>query len=292
MLKRFTMKALLTAALFISFAATAQSTKDSDFHLDKEYSISATGTLELTASDAKVFIVGSARTSAHVKIDREVTTKGLFFGTSEFRVDVDERGGDLSIRERSHNSASGIVGYYNEKYTINLEVPEGVSLIIEGDDGDYFIKSVQGAIELDLDDADVELTGCKGNSFKVKLDDGDLRMDMGRGLLDVDADDADIEIKNASFEKIMARLDDGDFIVETSLAEKGDYTVDAQDGLVAMRILGGGGRFDIRHDDARVSTEGDFEMVERSENRTQITSANGTARIDIRADDARIRLVR
>lgn len=119
-----------------------------------------------------------------------------------------------------------------------------------------------------------------------------MRMDRGTGLLEVDADDADIEIKNASFTTINARVDDGDFIVETTLAENGNYTVDAQDGLVAMRILGGGGQFDIRHDDARVSTEGGFEIVDRSESRTKITTASGTARIDIRADDARIRLVR
>ena len=290
--KQFLMKSILAITMLVSVAATAQSSKEGDFHLDKEYTITATGTLELQASDAKVFIVGSPRATAHVKIDREVTTKGLFFGTDEFRVDVTERDGNLSIREHSHSSASGIVGYYNEKYTINLEVPEGVSLMIKGDDGDYFIKTVHGSISLDLDDADVELTECKGNQFNIKLDDGDLRMDRGRGLLEVDADDADIDIKNASFTTIHARVDDGDFIVETTLAENGNYTVYAQDGLVAMRILGGGGRFDIRHDDARVSTEGGFEIVDRSERRTQITTASGTARIDIRADDARIRLVR
>ncbi len=287
------MKSILPIAILLSgFAASAQSTKIGDFHLDKEYKIEETGTLYLDASDAKVFITGSKRTTAHVKIDREVTSKGMTFGEREFRVDVTEQSGNLNIREQSKGSTVGVVGYYNEKYTITIEAPEGVSLVIDGDDGDYFIKAVNGSIELDLDDADIELTGCLGNSFKVKLDDGDLRMDTGRGTLDIDADDADVDIKNASFDKIMVQLDDGDFIVETAFAENGDYFVDLQDGLVSIKVLSGGGRFDIRHDDARVTTEGAFDTIEKSEDRTRVTLANGNAKVEIRADDARVRLIK
>lgn len=285
------MKSILPfALLFTASALSAQSTKIGDFHLDKEYKMGETGTLYLNASDAKVFITGSKRPTAHIKIDREVTSKGMTFGEREFRVDVTEQSGNLTIREESKGSTVGVVGYYNEKYTINIEAPEGASLVIDGDDGDYFIKAINGSIELDLDDADIELTGCLGNNFKVKLDDGDLRMDTGRGTLDLDADDADVDIKNASFDKIMAQLDDGDFIVETAFAENGDYFIDAQDGLVSIKVLGGGGRFDIRHDDARVTTEGAFDIVEKSDDRTRVTLANGNAKMEIRADDARVRL--
>jgi len=287
------MKSLaLVGIIFSAFSLSAQSTKTEDFHLDKEYKIEATGTLYLDASDAKVFITGSKRTTAHVKIDREVSTKGLVFGDREFRVDVIEQNGNLSIKEKSGSTTVSMVGYHYEKYTINIEVPEGVSLSIDGDDGDYFLKSVSGSIELDLDDADVELTGCLGKEFRVKLDDGDLRMDTGRGTLDVEADDADVEIKNASFDKIMVQMDDGDFKVETAFAENGDYRIDAQDGLVSIKVLGGGGKFDIRHDDGRVTTEGGFQIVEQSEDRTRVTLASGNARVDIRADDARVRLIK
>jgi hypothetical protein len=287
------MKTLLFAAILCSaFSVIGQSNKSGSFHLDKEYTMNATGTIHLDASDAKVFITGSNRKTAHVKIDRDVTTKGISFGDREFSVDVTEQNGNLSIRERSQGGSVGIIGSYQEHYTIKLEIPEGTSLNIKGDDGDYFIKAVNGSIELDLDDADVELTGCLGNSFKIKLDDGDLRMDTGKGVLDVDGDDADVNIKNANFEKVTAHLDDGDFIVETSLADMSNYYIEVQDGLVAFKVLDGGGHFDIRHDDARVTTEGNFEIVERSEDRTQVTLSNGNAKVSIRADDARIWLTR
>jgi hypothetical protein len=71
------MKTILTlSALTLAITVSAQSAKEGDFHLDKEYKLSATGTIKLDVSDAKVFIVGSARSTVHVKIDRSVTTKG------------------------------------------------------------------------------------------------------------------------------------------------------------------------------------------------------------------------
>ncbi len=287
------MKTLFATGIILSsFSVLAQSDKTGDFHLDKEYKMESTGVIHLSSSDAKVFITGSSRATAHVKIDREVTTKGLIFGEEKFTVDVAEQSGNLLIKERSGSTHVGMVGYYNEDYTITIEAPAGASLVIRGDDGDYFIKAVNGSIELDLDDADIELAGCLGSNFKVRLDDGDLRMDRGKGTLEVDADDADIVIKSGSFEKIMADIDDGDFVVETSLSENGNYYIDGQDGLISFTVLGGGGKFDIHHDDARVVAEGNFETVEKSEDRTRLTLANGNAKVNIHADDARVRLIK
>lgn len=280
------------AALFIlvSISAAAQ-TKDGIFQLDKEYAIDQKGTIKLNSSDAKVYITGSTRSTTHVKIYRQVTTKGIVFGEEEFSVDVNEDNGNLSIREHAHSTVVGMIGYHYEKYTITIEAPEGVSLQVQGDDGDYKIKNVDGDISLDLDDADVELAGCSGDDFRFRLDDGDIVMDEGRGRLDIDADDADVRITNANFTSIVADVDDGDLEIETSLANSGDYLINAQDGMVALTITQGGGKFEIRHGDSRIITQGDFKQVERSENRTSLVLASGNARVDIRSDDARVRLV-
>ena len=288
------MKVILTASLLVSsFIASAQSDKNNNFHLDKEYKISDKGTLTLKCSDAKVFISGSGRTTAKVKIDREVVTKGIVFGGhDEFNVEVEESNGNLDIIENKSYSASGIVGYYNEKYVITINLPEGSSLIVKGDDGDYQVNNIDGAISIDLDDADIELTACSGTDFKFRMDDGDIVMDEGKGKLDIDADDADIKIAHGAFTGIQANLDDGDLVIETSLADNGDYYINAQDGMIALTVTNGGGKFDIRHDDARVITEGKFQTIEESENRTRLTLASGTAKVDIRADDARVRLAK
>ena len=102
---------------------------------------------------------------------------------------------------------------------------------------------------------------------------------------------ADVRIANANFTSITADVDDGDLMIETSLADSGDYLIHAQDGLVALTITKGGGKFDIRHGDSRVTTEGNFTQVERSENSTRLLLASGKAQVDIRSDDARVRLI-
>jgi Putative adhesin len=281
---------LLFASLYLlAFSAQSQS-KEGDFHLDKEFKINASGLVKLNCSDAKVQITGSDRSTAHIKIDRNIESKGLFFGNREFTVDITEINGNLDIKERSNGNVS-MIGYYNVKYTITIEVPEGISLKVNGDDGDYFLKSVNGSIDMNIDDADVHLTSCTGNDFKFRLDDGDIKMDQGRGKIEIDGDDSDIDIRNASFTSVSADVDDGEFSIQTSLADNGNYSVNTQDGLISFTVLGGGGTFEIRHDDSRVTAENGFVLEEKTDNRTRFTLANGHAQIDLKADDAKVKLI-
>lgn len=278
---------ILSACLF-NIVAFAQA----DFHLDKEYKANATGTIDLIASDAKVFITGSKRATVHVKIDREVTSKGVIFGDDDqqFKVEVTESDGDVKIRERKKGNTVGVIGVYSEKYRIEIEAPEGMNLSVRGDDGDYFIKNVNGTMDMSLDDADVELAGCGGSKFTFRLDDGNLKMDQGKGSIDVDGDDSDLQIYNAAFKSVQADIDDGDIRIETSLAEKGEYVMSVEDGSIAMTVLSGGGEFDIHHDDGHVNADGAFKTVQESENTTRLILANGSAKVNLRGDDARIRL--
>lgn len=283
-------KSLLTL-LFCSLTVLAQA-QDGSFHLDKEYKMKKNGIIDLSSSDANVFITGSNRETAHVKIDRKITTKGWAWGEDNFRVDIKEEEGDLKIYEKQNNTSVSIVGYYNEDYKIEIEAPEGASLTIRGDDGDYLIKNVNGTISLNIDDADAELIDCGGDKFSFRIDDGDIRMNSGKGSLEISADDADIEIHDANFKSIHADLDDGDLIIDTSLDNNGDYNLKSEDGSIVLNITGGGGEFDIRHDDGHVIADGSFKTLDEDEDRTRLSLDNGSANVTMRTDDARIRLTR
>lgn len=115
-------------------------------------------------------------------------------------------------------------------------------------------------------------------------------MDSGKGNLDIDADDADVEIRNAQFENIIADIDDGDLIIETSLANNGSYKINSQDGLVSIMVTQGGGEFSVRHDDGHITSIGKFETLRESEDVTELRLAEGSAKVSIRADDARVKL--
>jgi hypothetical protein len=261
-----------------------------NFKLDQDYSISKTGTVDLRSSDADVFITGSDRTTAHVKIERTVESKGVVWGDEEFTVKVEEENGDLIIRERQENVRVGVIGYYRENYKIELQVPIGVSLKVQGDDGDYFIKNINGFISLDIDDADAELYSCTGNKFWFRVDDGDILMDGGKGELEIEGDDSDVRIRNAAFTSIEVDMDDGDMKIETSLAANGNYSIHSEDGSIELNITAGGATFDIRHDDARVVTEGNFKSIQKDEDHTRVSLADGSAKVNIRLDDGGVRL--
>lgn len=280
----------LILALYLGFFELSAQDKNGSFHLDKTYALASTGTIHLKSSDAKVYISGSNRPDVRVKVDRTVTIKGLTFGHQEFAVNVTEQQGDLQIEERSNQVVSGIVGYYDEKYTITIEAPQGASLKIKGDDGDYWISHLSGAIAIDIDDADVELSDCTGTSFEFRVDDGDIKMDKAKGRVTIDADDSDVEIRQANLTSLDADMDDGKLILETILNNQGEYRINAQDGLIQLRVTGGGGTFVIRHDDGRIIADAGYQKVEDSENRTRLTLGNGTAMVDIHTDDARVQL--
>jgi hypothetical protein len=282
----------LLFGLLFSFLGLFAQDANGSFHLDKAYPLASAGTIHLKSSDAKVYISGSNRTDVHVKIDRTVITKGLTFGHEEFAVNVTEAQGDLRIEERSNHVMVGIVGYHEEKYSITIEAPFGASLQVKGDDGKYWISHLTGAIAMDIDDADVVLSDCTGTSFDFRIDDGDIKMDKAKGQLTINGDDSDVQVLQANLTSLDADMDDGKLIIETTLDNKGEYRINAQDGQIQFRVTGGGGSFVIRHDDGRITADAGFQTIEDAENRTRLTLANGSARVDIHTDDARVRLER
>jgi hypothetical protein len=288
---KFTIMKTFLSIIFSLFVSCSFAQNEGNFHLDKEYKIGQHGLVRLQTSDAKVTITGSSRTTAHVKIDREVTTRGLTFGHERFYVEVNEGNDDLDIREHSSSVSVGVVGYYSEKYTITIEIPTATGLAVKGDDGYYFIQNVGGAISMKLDDGSAELTGCTGDQFDFRLDDGNLKMDQGRGRIEITGDDTDVQIRQASFTQFRANIDDGDLVLETSIPDNGNYSIRAQDGMVALTVISGGANFDIHYDDGRITMEGAFKIIDKSESDMQVMLASGKANVSIHADDARVKLV-
>src|SRR5687768_10679938 len=111
------MKNVILAFLSLCVVSVALA-QDGDFHLDNVYKIDKNGTIDLSSSDAKVFITGSLRPDVHLKIDRTVVTKGIYSSREDFNVEVEATNGDLRIRERQNSYSSGIVTYSKEDYKI------------------------------------------------------------------------------------------------------------------------------------------------------------------------------
>ncbi len=283
------MKQFLIVGVVLCHVLTGNA-QDGEFHLDKTYSIRPDGKIDLRSTDAEVIIIGSDRQTAHVKIDRKVVMKGIYKATEDFRVDVETVDGDLIIREHQQAGMTGLIAYWREEHKIAIEAPQGVSLLIRGDDGDYFIKNINGALSITADDSDVEVTDCGGSKFNFKLDDGVLRMDGGRGELSLELDDGDAEIYGGRFSLVKADLDDGDLLLETALSDGGTYRFDMDDGDLDLRIFSGGGTFTISYDDTGISTGEAFQTLQKDDDLRKLVLPGGNANIVIDADDGSIRL--
>jgi len=274
--------------LFLILATTTLVAQDNEFHLDKKYDISTTGTIHLSTDDADVFIVGSNRKDIHIKIDRIIESKGIHWGDKGFDVSVELEGGNIIIRDREWGSHS-MVGYMREEYVVRIEAPATMQLDIKGDDGDYEISYMAGNLKLVADDGDILIKNYEGTSVYFDLDDGDVVMSGGSGKLTVNMDDGDMDITNGNFSVIDMDIDDGDVTIETYL-DDGDYEFRIEDGQLNITVLGGGGEFDIRYDDGHVRYDSSFSLIREDDDFSLLRLRGGNAKVKVRGDDTSVNL--
>lgn len=283
------LKSTLLMLMFSIISLSVFAQDSGNFKLDEVYNMSSDGTLHLRSEDADVKITGSDRSDVHVYVERIEEVRGVSSNRGRFDVDVEERDGDLYIRERKPGSRF-TMGYYRLDYEITIEMPKTGSLRIQGEDDDYVIKSVNGAISIETEDGNVDLIECMGDDFEVELEDGDLRMDGGKGSLYINVEDGDADVRNGDFESVEVRSKDGDVVIETTLADSGSYDFSGDDATFELVVLGGGGDFDISKDDGRVSASSDFDLIHESDYRVEYKLPSGEADVRIRTNDGRVRL--
>lgn len=277
--------------VFLCVLGMQMQAQDSEYNLDETYSIDKNGTIYLQSNDAEVTIQGSDRSDVHLVVYRYVDVDGWEIKSEDkFEMKVDNRNGDLYIREADRNNGRFVVGNVQEEYRINIEAPRDVALDINGDDDSYEISDFNSAIKLDADDTDIELSGMNGESFEFDIDDGSINMEEGQGSLKLDFDDGEFYVRRADFTEIDVSADDAGMDISTSLSDDGFYRFDMDDGDLELNIAGGGGEFDIRHDDSDLRIGDEFEEVSSDEDQSIYRLAGGDARIEIDTDDGDIEL--
>lgn len=279
---------LICLFCLVGFQIHAQ---ENEYNLDETYSISENGTIHLNSDDAEVEINGTDRSDVHLGVYRRVDIDGWKINSEgTFKIEVDNRDGDLYIREAETERRRFIVGNVREEYRISIETPRDISLDLRGDDDSYEISDVNLGMQIDADDSEIELRGAGGDNFDFNIDDGKIRMDEGQGRLKIRMDDGEFYIRQADFKEIDADFDDGEVDITTTLADDGFYIFDMDDGDIELNIAGGGGEFDVHHDDRSIFIDSNFEEVSSGENRSVYRLSGGNARIEIDTDDGDVEL--
>ena len=287
---RITLLSLLLLLATGFLAIDAQ--KTDEFHLDQVYSIDPGGTINLESDDAEVTITGSDREDVRVIVNYKWTVRGITFGSeNEFELIVEEQNGNLNIYEKPRDfEGRTIIGVTEEEYAIRIEAPRNVNLDIDGDDDDYRISGIDGNLFIDADDSDLQIRDCNGEEFSFTIDDGDLLIDCGSGRLSLDVDDGDVEIRNGRFDRIDIDSDDSDIDITTSLTDGGTYNFDLDDAELRLMITGGGGQFEIDHDDADIRASGEYELISDAgeEGYSVYRLMGGNSSVSIDSDDGEI----
>lgn len=275
---------------FLAIALICNAQSADEFNLDKVYSVDSEGTISLQSDDADVTITGSERSDVRVTVHYRLEVKGISFGEKEkFEMIVEESNGNLNIYEKKRDFGNNVVfGSSKEDYEITIEAPRGVSLKLEGDDEEYRITGIDGDFSVDADDSNLELNDCRGDMFAFDLDDGEVRMNGGKGSLRMDIDDGDVRILNGDFSEIDIDTDDSELDITTRLADSGDYRFDMDDGDLRLNIAGGGGEFEVSHDNADISTSRQFEQTIDEEGRSVFRLTGGNATVRVNTDDGDI----
>ena len=285
--------AWMTIISFLLLACSAWAQSTDRYDLDKVYSISSEGTINLESDDSTVEIVGTDRDDVHLVVHYSAEISGFTLNESNrFKMMVEEKNGDLFIRERERdfNFSNISVSFRNVEYTIVIEAPRNVALELYGDDDNYSITDISGSIKMDIDDGNARLTRCRGSEFSFDMDDGELDIDELSGRLKIDIDDGEVNIQKGNFERLDIDGDDPSITLTTVLHNNGEYNFEFDDGSLDMGILGGGGEFQIDHDGIRISTNREFRELDADDNYSVYQLAGGTAVVHIRTDDGRIRL--
>ncbi|MGI9542195.1 MAG: DUF4097 family beta strand repeat-containing protein [Cyclobacteriaceae bacterium] len=286
-----TTKLLLTALSIFLFSVYGQAQDPNEFTLDKDYTLGANGHIFVDTQDAEIEVIGSSRTDVRVKVYRKVTFTGLNLKAKKINLEVEvtQENGNLYVKDHPF-SWTGI-GSSREVYEILIEAPNTAGLEAKGDDDDYLIKSMNGAISMEISDGDIALESCNGKSFDFRLDDGDITMDQGQGNIIARLEDGDIKILDGDFKKIDIKVEDGNIRLATKLQDTGEYLLSSDDGSIELQVESGGGQFNIRHDDGSVRTSNGFELVSDSEGRSEYRLSGGKAFITIETEDGGVALM-
>jgi hypothetical protein len=166
--------------------------------------------------------------------------------------------------------------YYEPRIDFELRVPRQCNLVLETDEGDITVHQVEGGLDANSDEGNVNLEDLAGGDVSAETDEGELEfrnLQLGDSRLTVVSDEGSIRIIDIVTHTIEAETDEGDMIFLRAAARGGKLTTDEGDiELDAVRFDDGAWHF--------TTDEGDVELF---------LPANADTEIDLQTTDGSIR---
>lgn len=248
-----TMRAFLVVTL--GFALTSVSGDVAAEEINREYNetfeVQQGTRLVLEHGDGDVTIEPWSEDLLQVAVVYRAQASNIGWSKStEFKVDFRQDGDTIYVIGHEPKRASiGISAYREHEYIYTIQAPSYLGLRLEGEDGNVEIRGWRGAIALDIEDGDVELTDIDSPRTEILLEDGDLVIDGIRGEVEVNNEDGDIEISDCEIESGQIVTEDGDVEIDRC---RGSFGLNLSDGDADLRQISARD-LEIRTEDGTVS---------------------------------------
>jgi hypothetical protein len=207
-------RTLLYLLAVTAFAIPGLAERQRDDHWHREYSLTGTPELRITARDASVRITAWDQK----KIDVTVRTENWTIGDGGFRVRDYQNGNRVEIDAPSVASCYGICINFNRRAEIEVRVPR---------DGRFDITTRDGRIEATGLKGDINLRSGDGRLVARDID-GNLRAATGDGRIEIDG----------RFDDVTAHTGDGgmDIDVKPGSTMRSSWSFRSGDGSIRLRL--------------------------------------------------------
>ena len=202
---------------------------------DQVWDVSAQPDVHVVADDAHVRIhAGPAgRVSAHISY--ELKRWGLVIGASEPTVVFEHKGDQIWITARTPRGI-GVVGGIYENFTVDVTLPQAVTLSVRSGDGAVDCEPLQGRFTFVTGDGPVRAHGLKGDC-DVSTGDGRVILDDIDGRLRARTGDGHMTA-SGRFDALDLSTGDGrvDATARTGSKLAAGWSLETGDGSVTLRV--------------------------------------------------------
>jgi hypothetical protein len=199
-----------------------------------------------------------------------------------------------------------------------LKVPRQCHLILEADEGDIFVRQIEGEVKVDSDEGNIDLENLARGEVSAGTDEGEincrnLQLDDYRLQLASDegsvranevvarsvwaeTDEGDIVLQQVSAGGGKLNSDEGDIELEATRFDEGSWSLAADEGTIELFIPANADvEISLESNNGNIGSDFDLELVSDNEDHVERRSGRlgeGRARLEIYTDEGDISLRR
>lgn len=259
--------------MFMTAAVYAEEVKKVE---EKTFSVERPARVQVTADEGNIEITTWEKSEIYLKITKRAwgsTREEAETNLENIEISIREYSNKLVIRElerrdrRQRVTLSDIFDgdfwrenrWNRQQVDFELKVPTDTGLKLTSDEGDILVTGIEEAVQIQLDEGDVEITDVRSDDLQIDIDEGDVdilnagqvqkgywKIESDEGTIyfengqvdeiDFTSDEGDIIVKECEFSRFWLASDEGDLIVDFTPKQRGEYHMEADEGNLEITL--------------------------------------------------------